>query len=407
MMINFMFDNREFKAKTYKHAKAIITKYMKMSGKTIYDYFDAKPCYYSSNLQFVKYFVDECGFQITTPFGLACKKTGCKCKELNPVSRDYLRNCLGLSEEAVNLKLKEKGAKSFSTALSNGGSSPVAKAAMGKNPFSYDELISSGMSLSEASEYLKNKGVKSSNTLREKGWYDDVSNNPFSKAFWLKRGLSDAEAQEKVNSRNFWVTGDLPNPGKKEYWESKDDGIELWESKIRRAAHSNTLAGRIGKYGEEEGALRHSEAVANRKFGSSIHSKEATRFFVCLYKALRKRGIQRSSILFSLSSGELKLTDSKKNYFYDFCVGNKIIEYNGRLWHPRRNMMSEHEYESWRNPFYGDSGPRASDIEDKDQKKIYMAEKLGYNVLEIWDFEVKSNKDAILTKCMRFIYEKA
>ena len=55
----------------------------------------------------------------------------------------------------------------------------------------------------------------------------------------------------------------------------------------------------------------------------------------------------------------------------------------------------------------GDSGPRASDIEDKDQKKIYMAEKLGYNVLEIWDFEVKSNKDAILTKCLEFINEEA
>ena len=159
-MINFTFDDREFTAKTYKHAKTIITKYMKESGKTIYDYFDAKPCYYSSNPQFVKYFVDERGFQITTPFGLACKNSGCKCKELNPVSRDYLRNCLGLSEEEVNLKLKDKGAKSFSTALSNGGSSPVAKATMGKNPFSYDALISSGMSLGEASEYLKNKGLK-------------------------------------------------------------------------------------------------------------------------------------------------------------------------------------------------------------------------------------------------------
>lgn len=410
-MYTFTFDDTRFTAKSDKDAKAKITKYMKLHGKSIYDYCEASKCYYCDNLQAVSYKFINGNLHIDFPYGLACKIPGCPSKALNPVSKEYMINCLGMHPDVVNSKLKEKGKRSFNSSMLSANPSPLALAKLGKNPQSYKTLMASGLSYEDAKTLLSNKGKKSAATLKDKGWFDDPSNNPFSKSFWIKRGLTEAEAQLKVNARNFWVTDKENNPGKLKYWVNVygvETGTKLFNEKLARAKKSNTLGGRIERYGEEEGTRRHNEAISNRKCGTcGIHSKESMKFFKLLYKKLRLSGYKRHEILFGLNGGEHSIFDPDTNckFWYDYVVGNSIIEYNGFLWHPRKEFMTADEFVNWRNPFLGEKSPTAAEIEAKDKLKIDIATKHGYNVLEIWDFEVKSDIDTVINKCMEFINE--
>lgn len=77
---------------------------------------------------------------------------------------------------------------------------------------------------------------------------------------------------------------------------------------------------------------------------------------------------------------------NKKPYFYDLSFPNEkiIIEYNGHMWHPNKNKLTELEWNEWRS-IYGNF--TADEIYNKDRIKIQFAESLGYEIFEIWSNE--------------------
>ena len=97
-------------------------------------------------------------------------------------------------------------------------------------------------------------------------------------------------------------------------------------------------------------------------------------------------------------NGQLKIYSSvqKRNYFYDFCYNDKIIEFNGDFWHCNPNTYNESDKNQLNNI-------TAKDIWNKDANKISVAEQNGYKVLTIWESEYEKDLPNTLKKCKDFI----
>jgi hypothetical protein len=417
-MLSTIFDNIIFEAKGKVKLKSKIKTHILEKYESYENYFDGNKCYYSNRYSKITMDLSDdllVKFDYYRNIPYRCGDKSCHCSTLNSVSKEYLKNCRGMTETEATEMLNAKGRKSYKTALLDTNSkNPHAMSARGINILSKDYL---GLTRTpqEVEKYLTEKAIRGRKTLKATGWFDDPTNNPFSKGFWMKKGMTDDEALLKINSRNFWCTefydlnpnSTLTNPGNIQYWVSlygEELGRKMYADLKSRIKHSNTLEGRQEKYGMEIGLEKHAQFLKGI-FGNSSgsHSNEATKFFVSLYKQLRRLGYSRKDMVFGIKgSKEMSLFDPNihKRYSYDFTFIPKsvIIEYNGNMWHPRKSMMSEADYDSWSMPWH--EGLTAIEKESKDLVKNKFAETSGYTVVEIWSSQSFSEKMNICLKAL-------
>ena len=113
--------------------------------------------------------------------------------------------------------------------------------------------------------------------------------------------------------------------------------------------------------------------------------------------------MENNKINFALHNGEYSLCDDSKFFRFDFTDlnSNKIIEYNGDDYHgnPKKYLAEDRP-----NPFRKEL--TAKEIWDKDNQKIIIANKNGFEVLTVWDSDYKKNKINILNKCLEFLGKK-
>lgn len=408
--MKIIFDGIEFESKNEVGLRKRLTKYINNAYGSLEHYFKGNKCAFSDNYSKVKYsFVDGCVIFDYASAPHYCGK--CRCKTLNPVSKEFLKYCRGMTDDQILDFLSIKGKKSLETSLNSPTPSAVALAKMGQNPVSKDELLKRfDNDIDKVNQYLSDKGKLSVDTKRQNGFYDDKSNNPFSKDYWIKRGLSIDEAQHKVNSRNFWCEEsniDIENPAKIQYWIDKygeEEGKLRYDDKNRRIGLSQSKSGLILLHGEEIGLAKYYYRYSQKGLhkSSKSHSKPSKRFFLKLYKKLRKAGFSRDDFNFGArGSYEFTLCDDviKQWNRYDFCLLPKkiIIEYNGSIWHPRFNRMSQEEYDNWRMPY--SPTVTAYEKEHIDMKKHKFAIDRGYEVLEVWDTDD-------VNKALQFCFER-
>lgn len=237
---------------------------------------------------------------------------------------------------------------------------------------------------------------------------DARKNNPstFAKEFWIKQGLSETDAIEKVrqiqssNSRRAFAAGKVGNytkewnPYKENYWLEKGLSVEKAVEKVS-LLKTKTKSGRSGyieRYGEEIGKTKYQEMLDKRKqtmlerYGVTVlgspASKESMRFLIPLYKMLRKLGISKEDVFWKIGDRrEYASYDSDRNYFFDFTIHSLkiIVEYNSLFWHPRQGT-------EWNGIIDRDTKLIS------DQKKIKHIEDRGYKVFIVWcddDFDEK------------------
>ena len=110
-------------------------------------------------------------------------------------------------------------------------------------------------------------------------------------------------------------------------------------------------------------------------------SKESINFFSQLQKALNR------TCIFGSKKNEISLRNSEKLYFFDFfdAKSKTIIEYNGSVYHAPE-ILSEVERVNWKSKH----GLNWNDVHNKDMQKIEAAKSAGYNVIVVWDYEVKT-----------------
>jgi hypothetical protein len=190
--------------------------------------------------------------------------------------------------------------------------------------------------------------------------------------YWIKRGLSEAEAKEKIsnNQKTF------------------------------------TLKKCIEKYGEENGKKIHAERqkkwqktlYRNGNLKSGYSQISQTLFFeiVKYYGDIESLNL----VFFAKKSGEYIMLSDENFYRFDFTdlKNKKIIEFNGDDYHAN---PTKYKSTDTPNPFR--NYLTSSEIWEKDRKKTELANENGFDVLTVWESDYRKNKEDVLKKCLQFL----
>jgi len=237
--------------------------------------------------------------------------------------------------------------------------------------------------------------------------YTKKSKSPSNKEYYLKLGFDNETAEIKVNEYcktnriSKWVAKtraefygeDIKSYNRsqstlcKEYW--------LFENHI-----SN---GKILTSDEIDKKVEESiePCINNTTFLNA--SKESLTIFLPIISLLIENKIidYKDYYIGYEDKVEYFLISSGKYYSYDFTIPSLsvIIEYNGSIWHPRKDRMTELEFENF---IMVHSKMTPCEKEEYDLKKNNAAKSKGFSVLEIWDTDsVEYNIDL----CKNFIMD--
>lgn len=283
---------------------------------------------------------------------------------------------------------------------------------------SLDYYISKGYSKNEAEMLLKERTLditeKANKTKKELSELDPL----FSKRGgyginkWLLLGFTEEESKKKyedAKSNRFEKVQEFhkENPdfykgkrtGQVEYWTNKGFTEEDAKLKVKESQTTFSLDICIKKYGEVEGlrifnerqrkwSISLFENFENYGDGRSLQSKWASEIIDLLCTELK---IERPKKEKWISS---KVKDLKCSY--DLTFNNKIIEFNGDMWHANPLIYSK-------DFVIPKCNISASEKWKIDEEKIKLAEAHGYEVLIVWESEFKENSDHIINKCLNFI----
>jgi hypothetical protein len=321
-----------------------------------------------------------------------CLKSNCESSKINPRSKQYRIIVLGQNELEVELKNKLRLEKSVKTARSNGKflpeNNPMSKSKLKRDGFTNEEIINIGSA----------RAQKMISTKRQNGWFDDISNNPFSKSFYTKQGMSEKEAIDKIKSKNHNC---------KEYWISLGFNEVEAQEKASTSADTNSLKAKVRRHGKN-GLLKY-KSTCKQMSRSWTHksmghynlgtSKSASNLFLALSIYSTHKCYFKSAI--DKNTKEWFLSDKESICFYDFTIPELklIIEFNGEHVHPRKDRMSTQQFSNWKHAFTKES---AEEVFKKDQNKVLKATNLGYNVLILWS---KDEFDFNLQLAINFLKE--
>ena len=155
-----------------------------------------------------------------------------------------------------------------------------------------------------------------------------------------------------------------------------------------------TLENMIKRYGEEEGREKYLCAINNHK---TFSSKMADDLFLKVYEK------DKGKIYTNIVNKEYGIINEETKQYYKYDYTNidkqKIIEFNGNIFHGNPKMYNENDCP---NPFVKDL--TAKEMWKKDKEKIETVKKYrGFDVLVIWEDELNEDYEKTLRKCFDFL----
>lgn len=250
-------------------------------------------------------------------------------------------------------------------------------------------------------------------------------NSPFSPQFYIKKGYDEKSAEKLANDLCIKVKKEM-TPEKQsvkiEYYKKKYNigDIEAYDMLYKRQ-QTNAVENIAERHGISIIKAQNIRDDITKKWLNTMNSKSieelaeinrkkipnsisnvSIKFFDWLIKEL---GMDINNIQYDKNEFWLTYENDNGNksfYFYDFKYKNKIIEYNGTVYHadPRKYKYSDKPL-SFLKSICKDY--TANDIWKNDELKINYAIKKGYDILTIWERDVKENKYRILQKCKEFL----
>lgn len=309
---------------------------------------------------------------------MACQLHGCSSYGLKPGSKAFRIQVMGRDPAAVEEAWKQRGQKSVRTKRDSGFFEDLST-----NPYSAAFWAKKGLSEEQVREQLSKKAKRSVHTKRTNGWFADPANNAFSIEFGIqKKGMSVEESQNRIKRKNHNCA---------EYWVERGFSEEEAIQKSKISADTISLRAKQLRYGLEEGLRSYNmtsekmsaswnpASSAGRNFSSSL---QADRFFTKLYKFARRLGYRRDDFMMNMNKGEFWIRNTEGLFFYDFVLRplKLIIEFNGEHVHPNRSML-DLEWSTWRHAY---TKVTADETYKYDKRKEQIAQEAGYNVLTVW-----------------------
>lgn len=183
--------------------------------------------------------------------------------------------------------------------------------------------------------------------------------------YWIKKGYSESEAQEQVSKYQI------------------GNGLEWYISRYGESVGTKKFNKRMCKWiNSYNMALENDPTIIERK---TVKLGKASKQSLVVFESIYLEYKDRISIFLGVDNNqEYFLRNGNTLYFYDFTIPElKIIaEFNGSMFHPNTNILTEHEIQDWKSLY---SNLPAEVVIANDIAKIKLAESHGYTLLTIWD----------------------
>jgi hypothetical protein len=416
-----------FKVSKFKNTKSLnifIGKTLKKTQKELLleNGYNIKKCGFCDNDSLVKidWKIENNEYVISNilyPSGYYCKQKSCPGKNINPQSKEWLSKVKGLTQNQINEYLAKKSKKASNTLKSSGWYKDISN-----NPFSKEFWIKKGYSETDAQNKVNERVGKSVNTMSNNGRYKDISNNPFSKEFWIKKGYSETDAQNKVNERNQFHPLFYNRRG-----YTMNDSIEM----AKLASSTNSIDYYTKKYGYSIGNKKWNDRQKRWKGVYDI-DRIAERYNVSIKKAakikekilenwcnnFKKCKYSKSSFnLFKSIYDELPEDLKIKCYFGDNEFGKYDKKNNSYYFYDfvisNLNICFEyhgikfhpkHKNKEWRQLFTNKS---YDEVTLNDNNKRTLLETQGWDYYVIWEDEITfETKEEIISIILNKYYER-
>jgi hypothetical protein len=246
----------------------------------------------------------------------------------------------------------------------------------------YNEYLNKLKKSHTVESYIKKHGKEKGTELFKKV---SKSKDSMSFDFFMKKYKNKEIATKMYNDRLMSVSLSLEGFIKR---YGKTLGEKNYKEFCKKASIRHNLSSYIKIYGYEEGYRKRKEWLSKITNKLNFYSKDS----VNLFESAMKNDINEDYIYYG--ENEYFLSYSGGIFYYDFTntKDKYIIEYNGKIWHPDKDIYTEEEWRNWKHPF--NSELSAEDVYLKDKKKIKLAKDNGFKVLVIWDFQ--ENKEEII-----------
>lgn len=354
-------------------------------------------------------------------------------KENNSFDINYLINKKGYTKnEALNYINKQKEQRKLNGQKNKGsdkkqqyinkyGEELGLKKMYEDNPLHIEHWINKGYSKEEAklqiSKIQQNNSSKVKNRfiLSKKNMKDKVDNvnlymkekSKFCIEYYLKRGYTEEESKIEINKLQKYNNSKIKNHKSNrqlQYWLDKGYSEEESKNIISKLQCTFSKEKCIEKYGEIEGLKVFKER--QRKWQETLYnngnikcgySKISQELFNKLLKYYKQK--DRINIFYATKNYEYNIYNNS-NYLYDFTdiKNNKIIEFQGDLYHANPKLYTN---ETYINPYNPDM--TMEDIHNKDLNKKIIAEKNGFEVEYVWEYDYRNNKEEVINKCKKFL----
>jgi G:T-mismatch repair DNA endonuclease (very short patch repair protein) len=165
----------------------------------------------------------------------------------------------------------------------------------------------------------------------------------------------------------------------------KDKGQKIWNRYLERQRYTTSKDYFITEYGEELGNERWDYWNNSRLNNGTIISKIETEMFDLLENHI------------GIYTRQYRITHDNKLYVYDYGDSSKkkLIEFFGDFWHCNPNKYDEDYY----HPIIKLT---AIDIRLRNEQRINIANKLGYNVKVIWESDFRNNKELVINELVEW-----
>lgn len=249
-------------------------------------------------------------------------------------------------------------------------------------------------------EYYKEKGIEDVDLfMKEK--------SKFCIEYYLKRGYSKEEGLKEISKIQLKNNSKVKNHKSNrqiQYWINKGYSIDESKKIISKLQCTFSKEKCIEKYGEIEGLKvfrerqrKWQETLKNQNSIKVGYSKISQELFKNLLRFYKPK--ERVNIFYATKNKEFCIYDNK-NYLYDFVdiKNKKIIEFQGDVYHANPKLYTN---ENYIHPY--DIEIKAQDIWNKDLEKKKIAEKNGFKLIYIWEFDYRNNKEEQLNICKKFL----
>nr|QMP82898.1 MAG: hypothetical protein [Caudoviricetes sp.] len=182
----------------------------------------------------------------------------------------------------------------------------------------------------------------------------------------------------------------------------QDIGKKVYLDICKRKTHN--LESYIYKYGKE-GIIKYNDYL-NKVSVKRTYSKMSQKFFWELVKILEENGLfVPEEIKFAENGGEKYLLSEQygRGFFYDFCIEKikLIIEFNGDLYHANPKKYLPNDIPPYRN-----NDLSAKQIWEHDKKKNDSIISSGYELLIVWEDDLKNDYNNLIYRIIGKINER-